>query len=97
MKSKKLNVNTNDGAEQANESSFPLSRFNMWLMAGSMVIIVIGFLLMLGSGTNEANGFNPDIFSTRRIVVGPIISFIGFIAMGASIIYKRPDKKDPQD
>lgn len=97
MKSTKLNVKANDSTEQAKESSFPLSRLNMWMMAGSMVIIVLGFLLMLGSGTNEANGFNPDIFSTRRIVVGPIISFIGFIAMGVSIIYKLPDKKDTQD
>ncbi len=97
MKSTKLNVNGNDGTEQAKESSFPLSRLNMLMMVGSMVVIVIGFLLMLGPGTNEANGFNPDIFSTRRIVVGPIISFIGFIAMGVSIIYKLPNTKDTQD
>jgi hypothetical protein len=43
------------------------------------------------SSTTEA--FNPDIFSTRRIVVGPTIAFIGFVAMGVAIIY-RPRKKN---
>lgn len=54
-------------------------------MAIAGALIVVGFLLMLG-GSSSAEEFNPDIFSTRRIVVGPCIAFIGFIAMGAAII-----------
>ncbi len=60
-----------------------------WRKPGSAVIIV-GFLLMLGSGSTEE--FNPDIFSARRIVVGPTLAFLGFVAMGVSII-RRPGKK----
>ena len=33
-------------------------------------LILIGFLLMLGGGSSVEGGFNPDIFSTRRIVIG---------------------------
>jgi hypothetical protein len=43
---------------------------------------------MLGSGSTTE--FNPDIFSTRRIVIGPTIAFIGFVAMAIAII-RRPD------
>ena len=58
----------------------PLGRNNFIIMAVAGVMIVLGFLLMLGgSSTNEA--FNPDIFSTRRIVVGPAICFLGFVLM----------------
>lgn len=40
---------------------------------------------MLGS-ESTTDAFNPDIFSTRRIIVSTI-AFIGFVAMGVSIIY----------
>lgn len=61
-------------------------------MAGAGAAIVIGFLLMLGPSTTAA-GFEPDIFSTRRIVVGPGLAFLGFLFMAFAIIY-RPRKKN---
>lgn len=69
---------------------FPLVKINFILMAIAGAAIVIGFLLMLG-GSTTAEGFNPDIFSTRRIVVGPTLAFLGFLFMAFAIIY-RPKK-----
>lgn len=37
-------------------------------------------------GSSVENGFNPDIFSTRRIVVGPLLSFLGFLLMAFAIV-----------
>ncbi len=71
--------------ERAPGSEMPLEKNNFIAMAIAGALIVVGFLLMLG-GSSGAEEFNPDIFSTRRIVVGPRIAFIGFIAMGAAII-----------
>lgn len=67
---------------------FPLTRTNFVMMAVSALLIIAGFLLMLGPSTT-ADAFNPDIFSARRIIVGPAISFIGFIAMAIAIIYRK--------
>jgi hypothetical protein len=74
------------------EANKPFSRLNLYLMGGCLLLIVVGFLLMTGSGSSVENGFNPDIFSTRRIVVGPTIAFLGFLLMAFAIIY-RPKKK----
>lgn len=63
----------------------PLSRANFIAMAISGAMIVAGFLLMLGGSSTE-DAFNPDIFSTRRIVAGPAIAFLGFVCMAAAII-----------
>ena len=63
----------------------PLEKKNFIAMAIAGALIVLGFVLMLG-GSTTADEFNPDIFSTRRIVVGPFIAFIGFVALGAAII-----------
>lgn len=42
---------------------------------------------MLGPGSSVEGGFNPDIFSTRRIAVGPTITFLGFLLMAFAIFY----------
>lgn len=72
---------------QENQQSrrMPLQKANFIAMAAAGAIIIAGFLLMLGSSsTREA--FNPDIFSTRRIIVGPCLAFIGFVGMAIAII-----------
>lgn len=74
-----------------NYVQFPLVKTNFILMAIAGAAIVIGFLLMLGPGTTE-QAFEPDIFSTRRIVVGPAITFLGFLFMAFAIIYKPKEK-----
>ena len=65
----------------------PLARKNFIYMAIAGLMIVAGFLLMLGGGSTPEQ-FNPDIFSTRRIVIGPTIAFLGFVFIGIAIIIK---------
>lgn len=43
---------------------FPLARRNFIFMIAAGLLIVIGFILMLGPGSTPEK-FNPDIFSTR--------------------------------
>lgn len=50
-------------------------------------MIVAGFLLMLG-GSSTTEEFNPDIFSARRIVVGPTMAFCGYVVMAIALILK---------
>ncbi|MDE7154559.1 MAG: DUF3098 domain-containing protein [Muribaculaceae bacterium] len=71
---------------EENKRTFPLGKINFILMAIAAVVIITGFLLMLGAPSGDV--FNADIFSVRRTVVGPTIAFLGFIYMGFGIIYK---------
>ncbi len=65
---------------------------NFILLGVGMAVVVLGFLLMTGApSTNEA--YNPDIFSTRRIVVAPIVCLLGFLSMIYAVIYKAKDGK----
>ena len=70
-----------------NTSQQPFSKINFWLIGGCCLLIVIGFLFMLGGGSSVEGGFNPDIFSTRRIVVGPLLAFLGFLFMAFAIFF----------
>ena len=55
-----------------------LPKGNLKLIAVGMVIIVIGFLCMIGGGSEDGVSFNPDIYSARIITAGPLISVFGF-------------------
>ena len=66
------------------KKDFPLSKNNFILIGVSLVLILTGFLLMTGGATMQE--FNPDIFSTRRITVGPMVSFAGFLLMIVAIL-----------
>jgi hypothetical protein len=67
-----------------------LPKLNLILMAVSVVIIVIGFALMTGEPSGEV--YNPDIFSFRRITVGPMISLFGFVFMLFAILFRGKKK-----
>ncbi|MCQ2310322.1 MAG: DUF3098 domain-containing protein [Paludibacteraceae bacterium] len=67
---------------------YNMDKINLVLIALSTLIIVIGLFLMVGepSGATE---YNPDIFSTRRITIGPMISLGGFVLMIIAILKKK--------
>lgn len=75
------------------EKERPFQKRNFLMMGGCALLIIAGFLLMSGPGSSIQEGFNPDIFSTRRIVVGPTVAFLGFLLMAFAIIYK-PRRKE---
>lgn len=73
---------------------FAFGRMNYILLAVGMAVVIIGFLLMSGSGSTDT-AYNPDIFSVRRIKVAPVVCLIGFVSMIYAVVY-RP-KCDTQD
>ena len=70
---------------------FAFGRMNFILLAVGMLVVIIGFILMGGSGSTE-EAYNPDIFSTRRIVVAPIVCLLGFVSMIYAVVHKPKDE-----
>lgn len=70
----------------------PFSKINFYMMGVCVVLIILGFVLMSGGGSDDAS-FNPEIFSTRRIVVGPLLAFLGFLFMAFAIMWKPKSEK----
>ena len=69
------------------KKNFAFDKMNFILLAVGMAIVVVGFLLMTGTGSTESS-FEPDIFSARRIKVAPIVCLIGFVSMIYAVIRK---------
>lgn len=70
---------------------FRIQKFNLWLILAGFIVVIIGFLLMMGAPSGEQ--FNPDIFSTRRVIVAPLVLLAGFIFTIFAILY-NPKKKE---
>ena len=67
-----------------------LPKLNIILISVSFLIIIVGFALMAGAPSGEV--YNPDIFSIRRVTVGPMIALFGFVSMVVSILWKGEKK-----
>lgn len=59
----------------------------MMLISG-IVLMVIGYILMSGGGSDDPNVFNPEIFSFRRIVLAPIFILAGLLIEVFAIMVK---------
>ncbi len=79
--------------ENKEKLNFALGRENYKLLAIGFVIIIIGFLLMLGGKSEDPNVFNEKIFSFRRITLAPIVVLAGFI-FEIWAIMKKPKSTD---
>jgi membrane-bound ClpP family serine protease len=88
MKKKKI---TKD--KTAGEPGFALGKENYKLMAIGFGIIIIGFILMIGGGSDDPNVFNPEIFSFRRITLAPMILLFGFLFEIYAIMKKPKENK----
>ena len=72
--------------------NFAFDKVNFILLAISMAVVVVGFILMSGPASTEA-AYNPDIFSVRRIKVAPVVCLLGFLSMIYAVVRKPKDKK----
>jgi membrane-bound ClpP family serine protease len=73
--------------------SFVFGKENFIILGISILLVIIGFLLMSGGKTTEETGFDPSIFSARRIVIAPIVIMTGFVLVVFAILKKPKDEK----
>ncbi len=76
------------------EKMFALAPQNYKLMLIGFAVIVLGFVLMVGGGSDDpVHVFNQEMFSFRRITLAPILVLAGFV-FEIYAIMKRPKTKE---
>ena len=78
------------------KSSYALQKTNLYLLAIGFMIIILGFALMIGGDSTDGVTFNPEIFSTQRITIAPMIALFGFVFEIFAILW-RPKKGETND
>jgi hypothetical protein len=74
--------------EKHSNKGFAFGPTNYKILLAGLLVIIVGFLLMIGGGSKDPNVFNPEIFSSRRITVAPIVVLVGFAIEILAILYK---------
>lgn len=70
--------------------NYAFDKVNFILIAVGMLVVILGFILMSGGGSDETT-FSADIFSARRVKVAPVVCFLGFVSIIYAIIRKPKD------
>ena len=54
-------------------ANFSLPSKNVKIIALGLLVMILGFVLMIGGGSSDPDVFNPEMFSFRRLTLAPII------------------------
>ena len=86
--SKKTSPETQDSLI---ESNFAFGKLNYSLMLAGVVLLVLGYILMIGGGSKDPNVFSQEIFSFQRMTLAPILIIAGFVVEVFAIMWKVKD------
>jgi hypothetical protein len=75
-------------AQEEKEAKMPLSRMNYALMITGLAVVLVGFILMAGGGSDDPTVFNEKMFSFRRITLAPVLVIAGFVLEVFAIMWK---------
>ena len=75
------------------KKQFIFERKNYKFMLIGIAFITLGFILMMGGGSDDPNVFNPAIYNWQRIRLAPALILIGF-GIEVYAILLNPTKKE---
>ncbi len=73
-------------------STQTFGKSNYRLIIIGIVLVLLGYVLMIGGGSENPNVFNYEIFGFRRLTLAPIIIVGGIVLIGWGIMKKAKDQ-----
>jgi len=67
---------------------FAFGKTNYQLLVLGVIFLLIGYILMIGGGSNDPNVFSDKIFDFQRLTLAPILLIIGFVIEVFAIMIK---------
>lgn len=69
-------------------NDFAFDKENYKLIIAGILTVVIGYVLMIGGGTENPTEFSYELFSMVRIYVAPLLILVGLGVVGWGIMKK---------
>lgn len=73
--------------------TYGFSKTNLGILVASILLIVLGYTLMAGGKSEDGVSFNPEVFSTIRIRVAPVVLTIGYIGILVAVLWRGKKSK----
>lgn len=74
--------------KEENKLSFAFNRTNYIILIAGLIVIITGFLLMAGGGSDDPEVFSEALFGFRRLTLAPIFILAGYIIGIFAIMYR---------
>ena len=68
--------------------TFLFDRTSYLMLAGSVAIILVGYFLMQGGGSDDPKVYNPEMFNFQRLVVAPGLVLAGLLVALFALLRK---------
>jgi len=65
--------------EKSEGPGFAMPKKNILYIIAGFVVMLLGYALMAGGGSDDPNVFDEGMFSFRRIVVAPVVIIAGIV------------------
>lgn len=79
-------------SKETRKPGFAFGKDNYRILIIGVVVVILGYVLMVGGGSDDPTKFNADeIFSFRRITLSPIVILAGFVVVLFGIMKKSKD------
>jgi len=73
---------------QEQEKKVIFQKMNYILFFVGLAVLALGFILMIGGGSNDPDVFNEKMFGFQRLTLAPILLILGFAIEFFAIFYK---------
>lgn len=73
----------------SDNTKMPITGKGLRMLLMGLVVMVAGFVLMMGGGTVEPDNFNCAMFDFRRLVAAPLVIICGIVIEIVAIM-RRP-------
>jgi len=74
-------------------SNFSLPTKNVKLILVGLLVMVAGYILMIGGGSADPDVFNEAMFDFRRLVASPLLIILGIVIIIVSIMKPKEEDK----
>lgn len=74
-----------------NNEKMPITRRGLKLLLIGLIVMVSGYLLMAGGGSDNPQVFNYDMFDFRRLVAAPAVIILGIVLEVVAIMHVFKD------
>jgi|BioPla2DNA2_1021312.scaffolds.fasta_scaffold10958_6 Ca2+/H+ antiporter len=79
-----------------NNTKMAITRKGLWLIVMGVLVMVVGFILMMGGGSKDPQVFNEAMFNFRRLTLAPLVILSGIVIIVVAIM-KRPKDNSEND
>lgn len=85
---KKETLAKSSGMESVVSEKFAIPKRNIRYIIIGFIIMIAGYILMMGGGSKDPNEFNEAMFSVGRTVIAPMLILAGMVVEIWAIMYR---------